>query len=89
MGGVPDRELVDHIARSTGLTEAMSARLVDDILAWYREDIEAYVRRRHTELQVHGVRNAQAYERIAAELRERVVAAPQLSARQLRRIVSG
>ncbi len=88
-GCVPDRELVDHVTRSTGLTEAVAGRLVDDILAWYHEDVESYVRRRHANLHLHGVRNAQAYEQIAAELRERVVAAPALSARQLRRIVSG
>ena len=64
---MPDSELVDHVTRSTGLSEAVAIRLVDDILAWYREDVESYVRRRHADLQLHGVRNAQAYEQIAAE----------------------
>lgn len=63
--------------------------MIADVLAWYHEPVEAFVRRRHTQLQLHGTRNADAYAQIAAELERRVVAPPQLSARQLRRIIYG
>jgi glucosamine--fructose-6-phosphate aminotransferase (isomerizing) len=43
----------------------------------------------HTRLQLHGVRNPEIYRTIAAELADRVVAAPELSERQLRRIIYG
>lgn len=62
---------------------------MQDVVAWYSEPVADYVRRRHHELQLRGVRNAAAFERIAAELSQRVVAPPELSARQLRRIVYG
>ena len=62
-------------------------RVVEDVLAFYAEPVEGYVRRRHAELKTYGVRNAEIFARIAAELEERVVAAPPLSERQLRRII--
>lgn len=86
---MPDRELVQRIATSTGLPAAVAARVIDDVLAFHAEPVEDYVRRRHAELQVHGIRNAAAFARIAGELRERPFAAPALSERQLRRIVYG
>ena len=47
------------------------------------------MRRRHAELKTHGVRNPEIFARLAEELAHRVVAAPALSERQLRRIVYG
>ncbi|MEI2775633.1 MAG: hypothetical protein V9G19_06590 [Tetrasphaera sp.] len=86
---VPDPELVAHVSATTGLGAREAGRVVDDVLAWYRESVEDYVRRRHATLHRHGVRNEQAFELIAVELAERVVAAPRLSHRQLRRLVYG
>lgn len=86
---MPDPEIVDRVVASTGLTDAEARRVVDDVLAWYAEPVEDYVRRTHAHLQLYGTRNAEAFAIIAAELRERVVAPPELSERQLRRIVYG
>jgi hypothetical protein len=88
--GVPaDPSLVDHVATSTGLTTAEAARVVDDVLAFHAEPVEDYVRRRHAELKTYGARNPEIFAALAEELAHRVVAAPQLSERQLRRIVYG
>jgi len=84
-----DDDLIHRISASTGLPASVAARVVDDVLAWYDEPVEAFVRRRHSELQLYGTRNAEAFAVIAAELRGRRVAAPELSERQLRRIVYG
>lgn len=86
---MPDPELVRHVAATTGLTTGESQRLIDDVLAWHHEPVEDYIRRRHRELTLHGTRNTQAFEQIAGELRERVVAPPELSVRQIRRIIYG
>jgi hypothetical protein len=86
---MPDHDLVDRVATSAGLTESEAARVVGDVLAHYAEPVEDFVRRRHAALQLHCARNPQIYRTIAAELRERVVAAPELSERQLRRIIYG
>jgi hypothetical protein len=86
---VPDPELVDRIAASTGLSAAEAARIVDDVVAFHAEPVEEYVRRRHAHLQTYGARNPEIFARIAEELGDRVVAAPRLTERQLRRIVYG
>src|SRR5262249_37875756 len=84
-----DAELVGKVAASAGLSAGEAARVVADVVAWYREPVEAYVRRRHAHHRVYGKRNAEIFALIAAELAERVVAAPELSQRQLRRIIYG
>lgn len=86
---VPDPELSQRISASTGLSDREAQRVIDDVLAYFREPVDDYIRRRHAELQLYGIRNAQAFGRIAGELRARVVAAPVLTERQLRRIVYG
>ncbi|WP_407319699.1 hypothetical protein UQW22_04560 [Isoptericola halotolerans] len=84
-----DADLVSRVALTTGLSPSEAARVVDDVIAWYAEPVEDVVRRRHAALQAAGHRNAEIYARIAAELRERVVAAPDLTERQVRRLVYG
>jgi hypothetical protein len=86
---VHDRDLIDRLAGSTGLTPAEAARVIDDVLAWYREPVDDYVRRRHAHYKLSGKRNAEIFALISRELPVRVVAAPSLSERQLRRIVYG
>jgi exonuclease VII large subunit len=86
---VHDHDLIDRVAASTSLTPAEAARVVEDVLAWYREPVEDYVRRRHAHHRVYGKRNQEIFALIADELADRLVAAPALSERQLRRIVYG
>ena len=82
-----DQLLLDRVVASTGLSPAEATRLVEDVVAFHAEPVEDYVRRRHAELRTYGARNAEIFARISQELGERVFAAPELSERQLRRIV--
>lgn len=82
-------DLVAHVAATTGLTPAEAARVVGDVVAYFAVPVEDVVRRRHAELQTFGVRNPEIFARIAAELADRVVAAPALTERQLRRMIYG
>jgi hypothetical protein len=63
--------------------------VIAEVLAYFSEPAEEYVRRRHTELQAAGLTNDKIFARILAELPHRRVSPPELSARQLRRIVYG
>ena len=89
MASVPDPALVARVAASTGLTPGEAARVIEDVVAFYAEPVEEYVRRRHAHLKTYGAKNAEIFARIAEELADRVVAPPRLSERQLRRIVYG
>jgi len=82
-----DPALVERVVASTGLSAGEALRLVEDVLAFHAEPVEDYVRRRHAELKTYGAKNPEIFQRISAELAGRVVAAPRLTERQLRRIV--
>lgn len=84
-----DRDLVGHLVATTGMSEAEASRVVEDVVAYLSETVEDYVRRRHAEMKTFGAKNPEIFEQIAHELSGRVVAAPELTERQLRRIVYG
>jgi hypothetical protein len=82
-------ELVEYLARSCPLSPAEAARVVADVLGYFSEAPEDFVRRRHRELKARGLTNEQAFGQIAAEIPDRRYSPPEFSQRQLRRIVYG
>ena len=86
---VPDPVLVSHVVATTSLTPGEAARVIDDVIAFHAQPVEDYVRSRHAHLKTYGAKNPEIFARIAEELEQRVVAAPGLTERQLRRIVYG
>ena len=82
-------DLVRQLGRTTGLPAGVAARVVDDVLAYFDETVEEYVRRRHRQLQRRGHTNDRIFEQLAAELPTRRFTASELSLRQLRRLVYG
>jgi hypothetical protein len=89
MPGRNHDDLLVHLTRTTSLSAGEAARVVADVLAYFAEPAEDFVRRRHAELKASGLTNDQIFQRVAAELPQRRVAPPELSLRQLRRIVYG
>ncbi|MCE3550283.1 hypothetical protein LWC33_02275 [Pseudonocardia sp. RS11V-5] len=85
----PHPDLVRHLVRSTALDPGEAARVVDEVLDYFAEPTEDFVRRRHAELRTRGLRNDRIFTVIRDELDARRVAPPPLSARQLRRLVYG
>lgn len=82
------QDLVRHVAETTGLDEATATRVVADVVAYFGQTVEQYVMRRHEDLKATS-KNDDIWPQITAELRRRRFQAPQLSGRQLRRIVYG
>lgn len=89
MPNADDAALVSHLVATTGLSEAEAQRVVEDVVSFYAESVEDFVRRRHAHLKTYGAKNDEIFARLRGELRERVVSAPELSERQLRRIIYG
>jgi hypothetical protein len=85
--GFPD--LLEHLEGTTRLTRAEAERVVAEVLAYFSEPLERFVARRHAELQGEELKNPEIFARIVEELRERRFAAPELSERQIRRMVYG
>ena len=63
--------------------------VVVEILAYYRETPESFVRRRHLELRQQGHSNSSIYTTIKLEMDQRVFATEPHSERQIRRIIYG
>lgn len=82
-------DLVQYLSASCPLSQAEAARVVADVLGYFSEPPEEYVRRRHRELKATGLTNDLAFRQIAAEIPQRRYTPPEFSLRQLRRIVYG
>ena len=82
-------ELVSYLARSSKLEPPEARRLIDEVLAYLVEQPEAFIRRRHLEMQRVGLSNTAIFDRLGLELSRWRFAAPAYSTRQLRRIIYG
>ncbi len=82
-------DLIGHLCRTTPLSSGEAARVVAEVLGYFAEPADAFVRRRHRELKARGLTNEQAFGCISGELAARLVAPPEFSQRQLRRIIYG
>lgn len=82
-------ELLDYLVRSSRLTRAEAARVVNDVLAFMNETPEDFIRRRHLALQSHGYSNHEIFSQLATELKQRRFRAGEFSQRQLRRVIYG
>ena len=81
--------LIDRLVHIYGLHRPQARRIVEEVVSFYGETPEAFVARRHRELQAEGMRNRAIYSRVATELEGWRFRAPRLSERQIRRIVYG
>ena len=82
-------DLLDHLVRSSRLSRSEAARVVEEVFAFFDENPEAFVSRRHRALQSEGLSNSAIFARIAAELPRFRFRAPAYTERQLRRIIYG
>lgn len=85
----PFEDLVAHVTRSSTLGVGEAERLIAEVVGYFSEPAETFVRRRHGELKSRGLTNDRAFQLIAVELRQRLVSPPDYSQRQLRRIIYG
>ena len=83
------QDLVRHVARSTGLDEATASRVVADVMAYFGQTVGDYVIARHENLKSRNRKNDDIWPVIMGELRDRRFHAPQVTERQLRRMVYG
>ena len=82
-------ELTHYLCRQYGLTETIAANLITEVLAYHNQSHEEFIHQRHRELQESGVTNKNAFQLIQKEICERRFTAPQLTERQIRRILYG
>jgi len=81
--------LLQHLCRNFGLAEDQASRLVKEVINFYQESHQQFIVRRHQELQQQGWNNPVIFNTIYRELGQRRFPAPELTERQLRRIIYG
>jgi hypothetical protein len=82
-------DLVAYLVRTTRLSQAEAARLVDEVLSFLGERPDEFVCRRHRAMQGEGLSNSEIFARLVGELARWRFRAPQYSERQLRRMIYG
>lgn len=86
---VAPRDLTDHLCRHSALNAVEAERLIVEVLSFYTERRDDFIRRRHQELQSNGLANARIFQRILRELADRRFPSEALSERQIRRVIYG
>ncbi|MBX2869502.1 MAG: hypothetical protein KTR18_12545 [Acidiferrobacterales bacterium] len=82
-------ELIHHLCSHYGLTASIASNLITEVLAYHSQTHEEFIHQRHRELQETGVTNKNAFQLIQQDIRERRFPAPELTERQIRRILYG
>ena len=82
-------ELIDHLCRSSRLTAQEATRVVSDVLAYFDDTPDAFLRQRHQELQLLGYNNSDIYAALQRELQARRFSCKPMSTRQIRRAIYG
>lgn len=85
---IPER-LKDQLRRAYGIEPSVADQLWKDLLAYFEEDPQEFVRRRHIELQDQGFKNQEIYDQLEKELTSMLFPGPKLTQRQLRRMIYG
>jgi len=82
-------ELIDHVCRSSRLTAQEAEHVIGEVLAYFSQTPDDYVRQRHQELQALGNSNRQIFSTLQNELKARRFGARPLTTRQIRRAIYG
>lgn len=84
------KPLIDHLCANSRLQADEAQKLVAEVVAYFDETPEQFVRRRHRELRREtGSSNERIFTQITDEMPRQAFAAPRLSQRQIRRIIYG
>jgi nicotinic acid phosphoribosyltransferase len=84
-----DEDFKHHILQNYPLSHRDLEMLLDDLGEFFKRDYREYIRDRHLQLQKQNMKNDEIYRMIQGELPRLRFSAPELSTRQIRRIIYG
>lgn len=82
-------ELTRHLCQNYGFNSDAAEKLVSEIVSYFSQTAEDFIRQRHRELQNAGQTNNSVFRQIQSELEGRRFPAPQYTERQIRRVIYG
>ncbi|MDA3811372.1 MAG: hypothetical protein PF518_13695 [Spirochaetaceae bacterium] len=84
-----DEQFKNYLLSTYPVDESLLNRLVEDLGDYFSRDVKEFIAERHHILHGEGMKNEEIYKVIQRELRERRFAGPELSERQIRRVIYG
>lgn len=84
-----DEEFEQHLLSSYSLGKKELYSLLDDLSGAFDSSVESYIQKRHLALQKEGKKNAFIYDAIQKELKTHRFIGPDLTVRQIRRVIYG
>jgi hypothetical protein len=86
---ISEADLIRHLRTLTGLEAGVLEKILNEVKSWYAEDLDAWILRRHRELQSQKLRNLEIYKTIREEAAGMLIRPARLSERQIRRVIYG
>ena len=84
-----NQDFENYLLSSYSLEQSELYQLLDELSGAFDDSVESYIQRRHVSLQKEGKRNAVIYEILQKEIRTQRFLGPNLSIRQIRRVIYG
>ncbi len=84
-----DEKLKNYLLSAYPIDESLLNHIVDDIGEYYSFEVKEFISVRHRQLHHLGMKNEQIYLKIQKELKERRFIGPDMSLRQIRRVIYG
>lgn len=78
-----------YLLSSYPIDEILLDKLTQDLGDYFSLSVSEFVSSRHGELHSQGLKNSEIYEQIQKEILNRRFAGPELTIRQIRRIIYG
>jgi len=84
-----DEQFKNYLLSAYPVDESLLNHLVEDLGDYFSRDSKDFISFRHQQLHSEGLKNNEIYIQIQNELKERRFAAPEMSIRQIRRVIYG
>ncbi len=82
-------EFENYLLSSYSLEKNELDRLIEDLSGAFSETVDEFIHKRHIQLQSEGLRNGEIYKILQKEIKTRLFHGPNLSERQIRRVIYG
>ena len=84
-----DQQFKNYLLSAYPIDESLLNHLVEDLGEYFSKDVKEFISQKHQQLHLEGLKNEQIYKMIQKELKERRFTGPDMTVRQIRRVIYG
>lgn len=86
---VIDKDFESYLLSRINIAQKDLYNLLDELSGYFNREVQEFIQERHFELQQQGLKNNTIFQQIQKEIQQRRFCAPELTIRQIRRIIYG